>query len=159
MTLVSSQETLSHEFAGPDYIAMAAGEAHHPRKNMPTAFYSVFYRLTFFFVIGTLCVGIVVPYNDPDLLNAISNAHAGAGSSPYVIAMNRMRIKVLPHIVNALILTSIFSAGNEYAYAASRTLYGLALEGKAPKFLKRCTSNGVPVYCVGITLAVALLCS
>ncbi|KAG5645584.1 hypothetical protein DXG03_005722 [Asterophora parasitica] len=129
---------------------MAAGEAEHPRKNMPRAFYSVFYRLTAFFVIGSLCIGIVVPYNDPDLLNALSNARPGAGSSPYVIAMEHLHIKVLPHIVNALILTAVFSAGNSYVYCASRTLLGLALEGKAPKFMTKCTKNGVPIYCVGL---------
>ena len=137
---------------------MAAGEAELPRKNMPNAFSSVFFRLTAFFILGSLCVGIVVPYSDPDLLKAISNAHPGAGASPYVIAMQRLRIGVFPHIVNALILTSIFSAGNGFVYCASRTLLGLALEGKAPRFLSRCTTGGVPIYCVGITLGVGLLC-
>lgn len=138
---------------------MAAGEAEFPRRNMPQAFQSVFYRLTAFFVIGSLCIGIVVPYSDPALLDALSNARPGAGSSPYVIAMERLRIQVLPHIVNALILTAVYSAGNSYVYCASRTLLGLALEGKAPKFLTKCTAAGVPVYCVGVTLAISMLCS
>ena len=135
---------------------MAAAEV--PRRSLPRAFYSVFYRLTTFFVVGTLCIGVVVPYSDPDLLQAISNARPGAGASPYVIAMQHLHIRILPHIVNALILTAVFSAGNGYVYCASRTLFGLALEGKAPKFLTRCTASGVPVYCVGVTLAIALIC-
>lgn len=147
----------SFTIAGPDYVAMTAGEAELPRHSLPRAFHSVFYRLTTFFVIGTLCVGIIVPYSDPDLLHAISNARPGAGASPYVIAMQHLHIRVLPHLVNALILTAVFSAGNGYVYCGSRTLFGLALEGKAPKFLTRCTASGVPVYCVGITLVVALL--
>ena len=137
---------------------MAAGEAEVPRRSLPRAFYSVFYRLTTFFVVGTLCIGVVVPYSDPDLLHAISNARPGAGASPYVIAMQHLHIRILPHIVNALILTAVFSAGNGYVYCASRTLFGLALEGKAPKFLTRCTASGVPVYCVSVTLAIALVC-
>ncbi|PPQ63265.1 hypothetical protein CVT24_006790 [Panaeolus cyanescens] len=147
----------SFTIAGPDYVAMAAGEAHHPRRTMPRAFKSVFYRLTTFFVIGSFCIGTVVSYNDPHLLNAISNAHPGAGASPYVIAMQRLGIPVLPHIVNALILTAVFSAGNSYVFCASRTLYGLALEGKMPKILQTCTSNGVPIYCVAIPLVISLL--
>lgn len=138
---------------------MAAGEAEFPRRNMPQAFRSVFYRLTAFFVIGSLCIGIVVPYSDPALLDALSNARPGAGSSPYVIAMERLQIQVFPHIVNALILTAVYSAGNSYVYCASRTLLGLALEGKAPKFLTKCTTAGVPVYCVGVTLVISMLCS
>lgn len=145
----------SFTIAGPDYVAMTAGEARKPRQVLPKAFNSVFYRLTTFFVLGSLCVGIVIPYDDPDLLSAISNAHPGAGASPYVIAMQHMGIKVLPHIVNALILTAVYSAGNSYVYCASRTLYGLALEGKMPRFLTRCTGRGVPIYCVAITLAIS----
>ncbi|KAG6827366.1 hypothetical protein H0H92_012104 [Tricholoma furcatifolium] len=141
----------------PDYVSMTAGETELPRKNMPSAFSGVFWRLTTFFVVGSLCIGIVVSYSDPDLLTALSDARPGAGSSPYVIAMQHLHISVLPHIVNALILTAVFSAGNSYVYCASRTLLGLALEGKAPKFLTRCTASGVPIYCVGVTLAVALL--
>lgn len=137
---------------------MTAGEARDPRQNLPVAFTSVFYRLTAFFMLGSLCVGIVVPYNDKDLLNAIAHAHPGAGSSPYVIAMQHLRIPILPHIVNALILSAVFSAGNSYVFCASRTLFGLALEGKAPRFLTRCTGSGVPIYCVGVTLAIALTC-
>jgi len=71
--------------------------------------------------------------------------------------MNRLRISVLPDIVNAMVLTSAFSAGNSYVYCASRSLYGLALEGKAPKIFTKCTKNGVPYYCVLIVLCIALL--
>jgi amino acid transporter len=128
-----------------------------PRKVLPGAFNSVFYRLTTFFVLGSLCIGIVVPYNDPDLLSAIGNARPGAGASPYTIAMQHLGIPVLPHIVNALVLSAVYSAGNSYVYCASRTLYGLALEGKMPRFLTHCSGRGVPVYCVGITLAISAL--
>ncbi len=143
--------------SGPDYVSMTAGEAELPRKNLPRAYKSVFYRLTTFFVLGSLCIGIVVPYNDTNLLKALSDAKPGAGSSPYVIAMQRMGIPVLPHFVNALVMTSIFSAGNSYVYCASRTLFGLALEGKALRIFARCTRSGVPVYSVTLTLAIALL--
>jgi amino acid transporter len=71
--------------------------------------------------------------------------------------MNRLKIEVLPNIVNAMVLASAFSAGNSYVYCASRSLYGLALEGKAPRFLTKYTKQGVPVCCVAVTLAIALL--
>lgn len=143
--------------AGPEYVSMAAGEAQNPRVVMPKAFKAVFYRLTFFFVLGALCIGIVVPYNDPELLAAINDGAPGAAASPYVVAMQRLGINVLPHIVNGLVLTAAFSAGNSYTYCASRTLYGLARDGHAPAVFKRCTRNGVPIYAVGVTLCFALL--
>ncbi|KAJ2965910.1 hypothetical protein NUW58_g10795 [Xylaria curta] len=71
--------------------------------------------------------------------------------------MTRLGIPILPHIINALILTAAFSAGNSYVYCASRSLYGLALEGKAPRFFVKCTNKGVPIYCVTFVLLIALL--
>jgi amino acid transporter len=147
----------SFTIAGPDYVSMAAGECENPRKVMPRAYNGVFYRLTAFFVLGSLAVGILVPHNDAELAAAFKDGKPGAAASPYVVAMNRLQIRVLPDIVNAMVLASAFSAGNSYVYCASRSLFGLALEGKAPKFLRKCTKSGVPIYCVAVTLAIALL--
>lgn len=147
----------AYTISGPDYVSMAAGEAENPRVVMPRAYNKVFGRLTAFFVLGSLAVGINVPYNSPELSEAFEQGEPGAAASPYVIAMNRLRIGVLPDIVNALILTACFSAGNSYVYCASRSLYGLALEGRAPRFLTRCLKNGVPVYCVLIVLLISLI--
>ncbi|KAE8349742.1 general amino acid permease [Aspergillus coremiiformis] len=147
----------SFTIAGPDYVSMAAGETENPRKVLPKAFNGVFYRLTSFFILGALCVGILVPYNDPTMVNAFEKDLPGAAASPYVIAMDRMGIPVLPHIVNAMVLGAAFSAGNSYVYCASRCLYGLALDNKAPKLFRKCTKNGVPIYCVGLVMLIALL--
>ncbi|KAI2464248.1 amino acid permease/ SLC12A domain-containing protein [Annulohypoxylon bovei var. microspora] len=149
--------TAAFTIAGPDYVSMAAGETENPRVVMPKAFNAVFYRLTTFFMLGSLCVGILVPYNDAELIEAYDSSAPGAAASPYVVAMNRLGIPILPHIVNAMVLTAAFSAGNSYVYCASRSLYGLALEGKAPKVLTKCTRQGVPIYCVFIVLLIALL--
>ncbi|KAJ5610191.1 Amino acid/polyamine transporter I [Penicillium lagena] len=154
---LSALITASFTIAGPDYISMAAGETVNPRAVLPKAYNGVFYRLTTFFVLGVLCVGILVPYNDKTMAAAFDNGKPGAAASPYVISMDRLGIPVLPHIVNAVILTASFSAGNSYVYCASRSLYGLALERKAPRFLTKCTSSGVPIYCVAAVLLIALL--
>lgn len=140
---------------GPEYIAMTAGEAKMPRVYIKNAFKTVYWRFGIFFIGGALCTGIVIPYNSPVLVAIVSGEASGGGTasaSPYVIAMSNLGIGVLPHITNALIATSIFSAGNTYTYCASRSLYGLALEGKAPKFLRKCTKMGVPIYALAVTM-------
>ncbi|OAG41603.1 hypothetical protein AYO21_04067 [Fonsecaea monophora] len=143
---------------GPEYVAMVSGEAMYPRKHLKQAFKTVYWRFGIFFIVGALCVGIVVPYNDPTLNDVLNGGSAGtAGASAYVIAMQNMGISVLPDIVNALLVTSIFSAGNTYVYCASRTLYGLSLDGHAPKFLQKCTKAGVPIYCFFVTMLFPLL--
>lgn len=144
---------------GPEYVAMAAAETKRPRVFVKSAFKMVYYRYAFFFFFGALCIGIVVPWNDPILQDILAGTslRSGAAASPYVIAMNNMGVRVLPHIVTALILTSIFSAGNTLTYCASRSLYGLALEGRAPKLLSRTTKSGVPIYAFAVTMAFPFL--
>lgn len=136
---------------------MAAGETINPRTVLPRAFNAVFYRLTAFFVLGSLAVGILVPYNDAEMAAAFESGAPGAAASPYVVAMNRLQIRVLPDIVNAMVLTAAFSAGNSYVYCASRSLMGLALEGKAPKIFAKCTRHGVPFNAVLLVLLISLL--
>ncbi|KAB8069478.1 amino acid transporter [Aspergillus leporis] len=140
---------------GPEYISMVAAEAKRPSVYIKSAFKTVYYRFCIFFIVGALAVGIVVAYNDPALVDIYFGSGGGSGTaaaSPYVIAMENLGISVLPHIVNALIFTSIFSAGNTYTYCATRSLYSLALEGRAPARLRYCNKQGVPVYCFCIVM-------
>ncbi|GAB1519874.1 proteinral amino acid permease agp2 [Rhizoctonia solani] len=143
--------------AGPDMLSIIAGEAKSPRRIMPKAFRTVFVRLILFFVLGSLAVGILVPYNDPILNAAISEGKPGAARSPYVAALTRLNVPVLPHIINAMILTSIFSAGNAFLFNGSRTLHGIALDGFAPGFIRQTNRNGVPWVAVAITLLIGCL--
>lgn len=55
------------------------------------------------------------------------------------------------------ILPPAFSASNSYLFAASRTIYGLACDGQAPKILRRTTKGGLPVVAIFITLVFGLL--
>lgn len=144
---------------GPEYIAMVAAEAKRPRVYIKAAFKTVYIRFGIFFIGGALAVGIVCAHNDPTLVSILDGGDGGgtAAASPYVIAMNNLGIGVLPHITNALMLTSIFSAGNTYTYCATRTLYGLALEGRAPRFLRKCSKKGVPFYCFLVVMCFPFL--
>lgn len=141
--------------AGPEYATMLAAEARSPRKNLKKGFKTIYMRFTVFFLGAVLTTGVVIPYNDATLVAINSGAAGGAGTgaaSPYVIAMQNLGITVLPDITNALLLTSIFSAGNSYVYCASRTLYAMALDGHAPRFFQKCTKSGVPIYCFALTM-------
>ena len=139
---------------GPDYISMVAAEAKHPSRYIKTAFKTVYIRFGLFFIGGALACTIVLPHDDPTLAEIHLHGSGGqsAAASPYVMAMENMGIRVLPHIVNALLFTTIYSAGNTYTYCATRSLYSLALEGRAPGFLRKCNSNGIPVYCFCVVM-------
>ena len=49
------------------------------------------------------------------------------------------------------------SAGMSDLYASSRTLYGLAVDHKAPAIFRKCLSNGLPIYSVAATSLFGLL--
>lgn len=141
----------------PELVTITAGETEAPRRNIPKAASRFVYRLLFFYVLGSLVIGVIVSSRDPTLLQAIEHGSAGAGASPFVIGIQNAGIPILNHIVNAAILTSAWSSGNSFLYAGSRTLYSLALDGQAPRIFKHCNRWGVPYYAVAATAAVSCL--
>ena len=60
--------------------------------------------------------------------------------------------------MNAVVLTSVLSAGNSGMYASTRMLYTLACQGMAPKAFARLSGNGVPVLALLATTVMAGLC-
>ncbi|KAL1410422.1 hypothetical protein Q8F55_004433 [Vanrija albida] len=132
--------TAAYSFSGIEFIGMAAAEVKNPRVSIPKAVRRLFIRLTLFYVLGILIVGMLVPSNDPKLLQSTGTA----ASSPFVLAFSRAGIKVLPSIINAAVLTSAVSACSTGIFNSSRKLYGLALRGQGPSIFARTTAKGLP---------------
>jgi len=144
-------------YGGVELVAVAAGEAENPRKNIPKAVRRVFWRILFFYVLGSLAIGVLVSSDDPHLLKAQDADAPGAARSPWVIGIQNAGIPVLPSIINAVILTSASSSANAFLYTGSRYLFALAQNKQAPRFLLHCSKAGVPYYCVAITCSISLL--
>ncbi|KAK2592669.1 hypothetical protein QQS21_009636 [Conoideocrella luteorostrata] len=143
-------------YGGSEMVVVASGETENPRRNIPKAIRRVFWRIAIFYVLSIFLVGLCVSSRDPNLLNAISSSAPGAAQSPFVIAIQNAGIKTLPAIINAVILTSAWSAGNSFFYASTRVLYSAALDGKAPAVLTW-EKFGVPFACVAATTALSCL--
>lgn len=136
----------------PELIIVTGGEMESPRRNLPKAAKRYFYRLVFFYVTAVLCIGVTCPSNEPRL----TDGHAGAGSSAFVVAISNAGISTLPSIINAVILISAWSSGNSFLYMSSRSLYSLSIAGYAPRIFKTCNKWGVPYYSV---LVSSLFCA
>ncbi len=141
-------------FGGGEHIAVVAGEVKQPRKFIPRCVNPIFWRLCVFFIGNAWLITMNVPYDDPLLNNA-----SGSLTSPYIITMLNGGVKVLPHILNALILLSVISCGNSSVYIGSRSLVACAdLKLIHPVFGKK-DSKGRPwianiiVFVVGMGLA------
>ncbi|KAH9949045.1 amino acid permease [Amylocystis lapponica] len=127
-------------YIGTEVVAMAGAEAKNPRRNIPKAIKRVYIRILLFYIGGVIIIGLLVPYNYPNLGLGSSNA----AGSPFVIAIETAGIKGLPSVINACLLTSAWSAGNSDLYCSSRALYSLAINGNAPKIFRRVSKRGLP---------------
>lgn len=137
----------------PELIVACSGEVSDARRILPKCANQFIYRLAFFYILGSLVIGIIANSNSPQLVNGSGNASA----SPFVLGIQNAGIPVLNHIINAVVLTSAASAGNSFFYAGSRTLYSLSKKGLAPKVFTTVNRFGVPYYCVAVTFCVACL--
>lgn len=121
-------------------VAIAGSETKHPRVAIPKAVNKTFSRVVLFYISSIFMIGLLLPSTDPMLLSGSGTA----AQSPFVIAMNRARIRVLPDIVNAVVLSSAFSSGVSCIFIASRSLVGLAEDGNAPAIFSRTNRLGNP---------------
>jgi amino acid transporter len=140
-------------FIGTEIVAIAAGEAKNPRRNLPKAIKRVYIRILLFYIGGTLIIGLLVPSNDPGLNLKVSNA----AKSPFVIAIRHAGIKGLPSVINAALLTSAWSAASSDLYTSSRALYGLAVVGNAPRIFMKTSKSGLPYVSILFCASFALL--
>ncbi|USP82159.1 hypothetical protein yc1106_09433 [Curvularia clavata] len=144
----SSLISAAYSYANIQVVAIAGAETKNPRVTIPNAIRMTFWRVLVFYVISILIVGMLVPFKDPNLGIATGDAQ----QSPFVIAFQRAGISVLPSIINAIVCTSAFSCGSACIFLASRTLYGLAEDGQAPKALLRTNRFGTPYLAIGASL-------
>lgn len=144
---LSSLINAAFTYQGTELVGITAGESKNPRKTVPAAINKVFFRILFFYILSLLFIGLLVPYNDPKL----SSSDSYISSSPFVIAIENSGTRILPDIFNAVILTTIISAGNSNIYVGSRVLYGLSKNKLAPKLVGKTTEQGVPYIAVLLT--------
>lgn len=141
-------------FGGTELIGVAAGESENPSKDIPRAIRSVFWRILLFYILAIFVIGMLIPYTDPNLLKSgVSNIAV----SPFTLVFERAGIAFAASVMNAVILTSVLSAGNSSMYAATRTLFALAQNGNAPRMLAKVNKRGVPINALYVTTAFGLL--
>ncbi|WP_284037379.1 amino acid permease [Neobacillus sp. 114] len=142
-------------FQGTEMVGVAAGESENPERDMPRSIKQIFWRILLFYVLAIFVIGALISYKDPNLLGGdLENIAV----SPFTLVFKHAGFAFAAAAMNAVILTSVLSAGNSSLYVGSRVLWTLAEEGKAPRFLKKVSKGGVPVNAIYLTTLVGMLC-
>lgn len=140
-------------FQGTEMIGVAAGESANPRRDVPRALKSVFWRIMLFYIGAIAIIGTLIPYTNPNLLRADTTDIA---YSPFTMVFENLGIAFAASAMNAVILTAILSAGNSGLYVSSRMLYALALEGRAPRIFTKVNARGIPMPALLMTASIGL---
>lgn len=138
-------------FQGCELIGIGAGEAKDPSQSIPKAVKNVFWRLLLFYILATLLIGLLIPYNDPAL--AVQD---NVKASPFTLVFAAFFGKSLAtNVMNLIILIAIISAANASLYASTRTLWHMGNIGQAPKCFAKTTRYGLPLPALIATAVVA----
>ncbi|QQE73724.1 amino acid permease [Brevibacillus composti] len=140
-------------FQGTELVGIAAGESEDPKRNIPKAVKQIFWRILLFYIFAIFVIGLLIPYDNPNL---VSGDIADIAISPFTLVFEKAGFAFAASVMNAVILTSVLSAGNSGMYASTRMLYVLAKEGKAPKFFAKLNKRGVPVNALLLTASIGM---
>ncbi|KAJ5512642.1 Amino acid/polyamine transporter I [Penicillium fimorum] len=124
---LSSFVNASFSFIGVETVVITASESVDPHRAIPKAARRVTYRIAFFYILGALLIGIILPF---------------------VIAITNAGINALPSIVNACILIAAWSAGNSYCWVGSRMIVAMTTDHQLPQIFGRVNKSGVPYVAV-----------
>jgi len=142
-------------FLGTEFIGIAAGESENPRESVPRATRQVFWRIFLFYILAIFVISLLIPYTDPHLLNEDVE---DISLSPFALVFERAGLLSAAAVMNAVVLTSVLSAGNSGMYASSRILYTLAKQNMAPRIFAYVNARGVPLMALLGTTVMAALC-
>lgn len=138
---------------GSEFIALAASETANPRSSIRAASKMVYFKVIVLFLGSLALVGLLVSRENPRLMGS---GGGGSHASPYVLAAELNGIRVLPHIINAVILISVTSVATAAMYSSPRLIQSMAEQGLGPKWLDYIDKKGRPTRAWFISILAGL---
>lgn len=144
--VVMSLVLVMFSFGGVELVGITAGEAENPNKTIPQAINQVVWRILLFYIGAMGVILAIFPWNEIE-----------ATGSPFVQIFSHVGIPSAANLLNFVVLTAALSAYNSALYSNGRMLYGLAVQGNAPKLFGRLNSAGAPIIAILFSTAFTLL--
>jgi L-asparagine transporter-like permease len=137
-------------FYGIEIIAVTAGEAIEPEREVPRALRSMVIRLGLFYILAIALVVAIAPWT-----------RAGLSESPFVTVFRSLGVPFAAGLMNFVVLTAALSSMNTNLYLTGRMLFSLARSGFAPAAFGRLSPAGAPRNAIltstlGLALAAVL---
>ncbi|MBH3430359.1 amino acid permease [Pseudomonas alkylphenolica] len=145
--LMMALAVIMFSFGGLELVGITAAEADNPKHSIPRATNQVIYRILIFYI-GALAV----------LLSLYPWQKVVQGGSPFVMIFHALDSNLVATLLNLVVLTAALSVYNSCVYCNSRMLFGLAIQGDAPKRLLKVNVRGVPLAALGISALATALC-
>lgn len=141
MAILVNMTVVLVTFQGTEIVGLAAAESQNPEVSVPKACRSVTYRIALLYILPLILVILVYPYQLANEDNPVfSDIMHYYGMGPFGF------------IFSAVVLVAAFSCANTGFYGTVRSMFGLSIEGLAPKFLSKLTKSGNPRAAVLWTL-------
>lgn len=120
-------------FQGSEIVGLSAAETQDPATNVPLACRRVAFRIILIYLIPVFLLTLIVPY-----------AEAGLDESIFAYTLGAYGLKWAAGLFTIVTLVAAFSCANSGLYGTVRALYGLSVEGMAPKFLSNLNRFSTP---------------
>jgi GABA permease len=130
---------------GAEVATIAAAESAEPARQIAAVSRSIVVRVLTFYVASIFFIVVIVPW--PRII---------PGESPFLAALETIRVPYAPFLMSLLILVAVLSCLNSGLYVASRILFELAHRSDAPAGLNRLTSRGVPLRALFVSSVAGL---
>lgn len=144
--IITAVTTVFFSMMGSEIATIAAVESPDPARSVARMVSSVVSRILLFYLGSIGFIVCIVPWDK-----------VPSGQSPFVIALDSIRVPYAAPIMTGIILTAVLSCLNSSFYVVSRVLFVLAANGDAPHAVVRLNSRRVPARSVLIGSAAGFI--
>lgn len=139
-------------FQGTELIGITAGESENPERAVPKAIKQVFWRILLFYILAIFVIGMLIPYDSAALMGGGDDV----ATSPFTLVFQNAGLAFAASFMNAVILTSVLSAGNSGMYASTRMLYSMSKDKLAFPVFGKTNKSGVPYMSLLVTAVIVI---
>jgi AAT family amino acid transporter len=128
-------------FQGSEIVGLSAAETQNPEINVPLACKRVAFRIILIYLIPIFVLTLIMPYFEGNIEKSV-----------FADALYHYGFTWGSQLFTVVTMIAAFSCANSGFYGTVRSLYGLSVEGLAPKFLSNLNRFNTPQNATLFTL-------